>query len=236
MFRDGKFNLAVVFSTVWHLFWISAIGVVVTPSVRSTNAYQEVDFLGPILEKTAFDIMVDQAIPKSETLYASSALLTESMYLKPEGPQRRLPEAPGPAAMSKRFGFINDHGRDKKEIPRYIAENIKNFVSKQDEGQRLLAMEGPARKREIIFKPEALVIPRGLYGDQEDYRLELKFFVAPNGIVYDATPSVSSGYPEIDLEAIRFLKRWRFLPLDVIEDHSAGGGAWGVVKVMVRTE
>lgn len=234
MFRDGKFNLAVVFSTVWHLFCIFAIGIVVTPSVRSNNAYQEVDFLGPILEKTAFDLMVDQAIPKSETLYSSSVLLSESTYLKPRGPRRRIPEVPRPVVMSKRFGFIRDHGRDKKEIPRYIAENIKNFVSKPDKEQLLLAVAGPARKREIIFKPKALAIPRGLYGDQEDYRLELKFFVASNGIVYDATPAVSSGYPEIDLEAIRFLKRWRFSPLNVSEDN--GGPAWGIVTVMVRTE
>ena len=136
--------------------------------------------------------------------------------------------------MSKRFGFIRNYAKGKKEIPRYITKNIKNFVSKSNDKQLLSLVEGPARKREIIFKPKAPVIPRGLYGDREDYRLELKFFVAQNGIVYDATPAISSGYPEIDLEAIRFLKRWRFTPLSVTEGHSRD--AWGVVTVMVRTE
>ena len=234
MFRDGKLNLAVVFSTVWHLFWIFAIGIVVTPNVRSNNVYQEVDFLGPILEKTAFDLMVDQATPKAETLYSSSILLSESIYLKPQGPRRRIPEAPGQVFMSKRFAFIKNHGKDKKEIPRYIAENIRNFVSKPNEAKPASAVEGPARKREVIFKPKALVIPRGIYGDQENYRLELKFFVANNGIVYDAIPAISSGYPEIDLVAIRFLKRWRFSPLSATDGHSRD--AWGTVTVMVRTE
>ena len=87
MFRDRIFNLSILFSCAWHLCWISVIGVVVTPSVQPSDFYQEVNFLGPILEKTAFDLMVEGAKPQAETLYARSTLFIDNIYLKPKGPE-----------------------------------------------------------------------------------------------------------------------------------------------------
>ena len=83
MFRDRAFNLSILISAVWHLFWVSAVTVIVTPTVQPSDFYQEVDFLGPILEKTAFELMVDNVKPQAETLYARSTLLINNIYLKP---------------------------------------------------------------------------------------------------------------------------------------------------------
>ena len=90
MFKDKGFNKAIIFSAAWHLFWISVIGVAIMPSVQSSSAYQEVEFLGPILEKTAFDFMVESATPQAETLYARSVLMLGAVYLKPRGPERKV--------------------------------------------------------------------------------------------------------------------------------------------------
>ncbi|MBN1354067.1 MAG: hypothetical protein JW994_05330, partial [Candidatus Omnitrophica bacterium] len=118
MFRDRDFNMAIAFSTMWHLFWISAIGIVIPPSVQPNNVYQEVDFLGPILEKTAFDILSEKATVHTETLYAKTALFVDKVYLKPKGPERKVMKKFMPSSFRERFTFsLKEYIKDAKEIP-----------------------------------------------------------------------------------------------------------------------
>ena len=225
MFRDKNFNMAVIFSSAWHLFWISAVGIVVTPTVQTSNIYQEVGFLGPILEKTAFDLMVEEVTPQAETLYSRSTLFMDKVYLKPLGPRRRV--------LRKSVFSLRAYAKDTKEIPRYIDEAIRaTYTStKSGSGRAPASLEGPAREREIVFKPKRLTVLRGLYDDCPEYRVRLKFFVSSDGIVYNPKLLVSSGYPEVDLVAIRFLKRWRFSPLSFVEKDKSP--PWGILAVKV---
>jgi hypothetical protein len=225
---------AILFSTVWHLFWMTAIGIIVTPSVQPSDVYQEVGFLGPILEKTAFDLMVEEVTPQAETLYAKSTFFLDSVYLKPEGPGRKVLKEFKPRGFLNRLAFLKNFIENRKETPLYAAGSMRPSYAKPDRKELPLTLEGPAGKREIIFKPEPPRIPRGLYGDAEEYRVRLKFFVSADGIVYDLKPVVSSGCPEIDLRTIRFLKRWRFSPLSVVEKKKPP--AWGIATVKVVTK
>lgn len=239
MFRDKAFNLSILFSSIWHLCWISFIGITITPDIQPGNFHQEVSFLGPILEKTAFDLMVEGAKPRAETLYAKSTLsdakstlFVGDVYLKPKGPQRKILKEFIFDDLRERFSFsLRDYIKDTKEIPLYLAEEI--MVSYKAQPERKLAttlVEGPAREREIIFKPLSLTVPPGLYGDREEHIVKLKFFVSNNGVVHDVEPVISSGYLEIDLQATKFLKRWRFSPLSSVEKDKS---TWGIVPVKV---
>jgi hypothetical protein len=245
MFKDRELRLPVLFSTLWHLFWISVIGIVITPSVQPSNVYQEVEFLGPILEKTAFDLMLDAALPQTETLYTHSTLFLDNVYLRPKGPQRKVLREfkPGPGAVFDMFAFsFDDYGEDAKDIPAYFDESMGVLYAHMgripksvSEGMRRLqrerSIEGPAGEREVIFKPEALTVQRGLYGDAEGFVVKVKFFIGDNGMIHDAEPVMSSGLPEIDLKAIRYLKEWRFSPAGFIEK---GRPVWGIVTVEIK--
>ncbi|MFH1594330.1 MAG: energy transducer TonB [Candidatus Omnitrophota bacterium] len=232
MFKDRTFNLSILFSVCWHLFWIVLIGIIVTPAVQTSDVYQEVVFLGPILEKTAFDLMVEGVKPQAETLYSRTAVYLDRIYLKPEGPSRKVSKEFIPDAILNRFSFsLRDYFKDKKDTPLYFAEDIR--IARFDElseREEPASVQGPAKEREIIFKPDGPTVPRGLYSDVDTYTVRLKFFISNNGIVYDVEPVVSSGSPGIDLEALRFLKRWRFSP-DNLENKDKS--AWGVVTVEV---
>ncbi|MGB2705546.1 MAG: TonB family protein [Candidatus Omnitrophota bacterium] len=231
MFKDRIFNLSILFSTVWHLFWISLIGIIVTPSVQPSNVHQEIDFLGPILEKTAFDLMVENVKPQAETLYASSALFPDKVYLKPKGPGRKVRKGFMPEALPDRFIFsLREYVKDTREIPLYLAQGLE--IARRSAGDKKSpAVEGPAAERGIIFKPNFPAVPRGLYGDNEEYAVKLKFFVSDNGLVYDVEPVLSSGFPEIDMEATKFLKRWRFSPSGAAKEAKS---RWGVVTITVE--
>ena len=234
MFRDKEFNLSILFSSIWHLFWICVIGIVITPSVQTSDVYQEVSFFGPILEKTAFDIMVDEVIPQAETLYARSAVFVDKIYLKPEGPERKTVKEFTLGAIRDKITFsLHGYVKDAKEIPVYFSEDIPMVYAgsgKTVNADSLQKVEGPAGEREVIFKPEAVTISRGLYRGADEYLIKLKFFVSGNGIVYDVNPVISSGYPEVDIQAIRFVKRWRFSPLSVFEEDES---TWGIVTLKV---
>ncbi len=231
LFSDRIFNLSIVFSTIWHLFWICAICIVVTPSVQPTNVHQEIGFLGPILEKTAFDFLTEDVKPQAETLYASSTLFHDKVYLRPEGPGRKVRKELLPEALPEGFVFfLREYLRDTREIPPYLAHTT-GVIRHSPGDKKAPELKGPAAERGIIFKPDFHAVPAGLYGDSEEYVVKLKFFVSGKGLVYDVAPVVSSGFPEIDMEATKFLKRWRFSP-PAAEKKSEPD--WGIATVVIE--
>ncbi len=232
MFSDRIFSLSIAFSTVWHLFWICVVGIAITPSVRPANLHQEVGFLGPILEKTAFDLLTENVNPQAETLYSSSVLFQDEIYLKPEGPERKVRKEFLPGALSDGFVFfLRDYVNDTREIQPYLA-HIAGVKYEGPDHIEAPGIKGPAADRGIIFKPGLPDIPAGLYGDNKEYAVKLKFFVSRKGLVYGVAPVVSSGFPEIDMEATKSLKRWRFSPSS---GEKKSESDWGIITVMVKT-
>lgn len=58
----NKYNIlaiAVMLSLIWHLFWISAIKVVVMPNRTEPVRFSKVSFLGPILTKVTMDVRAE---------------------------------------------------------------------------------------------------------------------------------------------------------------------------------
>ena len=47
---------ALFFSAVWHLFWLSALTVVVVPKDTKPPKFSSVSFLGPILEQSMLEV------------------------------------------------------------------------------------------------------------------------------------------------------------------------------------
>ena len=83
MRRDRVLLSALIFSAIWHLFWLSALTVVVVPKDTKPPKFSSVSFLGPILEQSMLDVssaVHERSIPEKEYLSEienSSALIRE---------------------------------------------------------------------------------------------------------------------------------------------------------------
>ena len=56
MRRDRVLLSALIFSAIWHLFWLSALTVVVVPKDTKAPKFSSVSFLGPILEQSILEV------------------------------------------------------------------------------------------------------------------------------------------------------------------------------------
>lgn len=90
-------------------------------------------------------------------------------------------------------------------------------------------IEGPASSRKVLFSkyPD---YPDWAQSYGLEFEVKLRFWVAASGEVNRVSIERSSGYPEVDAEVVRAMKRWRF---DWVEE-SAEGTQWGTVLFKFR--
>ena len=82
MRRDRVLVSAILFSAIWHLFWLSALTVVVVPKDAMPLKFSSVSFLGPILEENMLKMSVvvhERSVPEKRYLsdIEDPSLLTE---------------------------------------------------------------------------------------------------------------------------------------------------------------
>ena len=87
MRRDRVLLSALIFSTVWHLFWLSALTVVAVPKDTRPPKFSSVSFLGPILEESM--LRVSPALHERSTLekrYLSEIENSSALIREKAGP------------------------------------------------------------------------------------------------------------------------------------------------------
>jgi len=70
---------ALIFSAVWHLFWISTLTVVVVPKDAKPPKFSSVSFLGPILGESILKVssaVHERSIPEKRYLSEIEKLIT----------------------------------------------------------------------------------------------------------------------------------------------------------------
>lgn len=77
MKKDRVLISAILFSAIWHIFWLSAFTVVVVPKIKKSVKFSSVSFLGPILEKSVLNVNVK----------AHERIIPENTYLASIGQQ-----------------------------------------------------------------------------------------------------------------------------------------------------
>jgi TonB family protein len=112
--------------------------------------------------------------------------------------------------------MFNMEKMDKKElIEKEIAGKIKD-----KESLSAFQIRGPvSKRRQVVYKPS---LPKTAGAEGE---IELKFWVLPDGTVGRIVP-IKRGNPLLEGEAIRYLKKWRFNPLNKAE-----GEEWGIIPI-----
>ena len=233
------FALALVASLVWHIFWFSSVKISVSAPAVADRSGSTVSFIGSILEdspilsvKASVGAASDAEIRRLQDLAPLSrdpALFFEK-DLVIEG--RRLSGNEKLASISD-FDILKemdakysaDTAVGAKQIPEKPFDKImvsyKTYPSET---------AGPARFREVIYKPELPAYLRwdeGLGVDLDRlgniFSIELKFWVSPEGKVESIERLSSSGHPTVDLVGMRYLKGWQFAPHKERQ--------WGIVKL-----
>lgn len=191
-FKERNLNIAILISALWHfLFIFSVKPVFSTGHIAERNT--SIAFLGDILEKI---------IPENERSFLPdhSYLKNKINELEPNGPGfiNMQPEKKEFLYSPSDRNSLNLNMPHKKEITRV---NFSDFFIK-----------GSAKDRVIIYKPnldKSTVLPSDF---NSDFSANIKFKISKDGFVEYAECVTSSGFPEMDNAAIRYVRKWQFVP------------------------
>jgi len=88
-------------------------------------------------------------------------------------------------------------------------------------------MKGEARDRIIIYKPDLNKVSVLSSDFSSDFNVSVRFIISKYGFVKTAECVTSSGFTEIDQAALRYIRKWQFVP--AVDD-----GQEGVVRVSFK--
>jgi len=216
--------LAILVSLAWHLAWGSLVGISFGPVHAGHAKFGEINFLGPLIEKAAFEGAVVKARAKSEASDMPASLAEYEARLDREGTAR----------MSARYEFTDTPKKDamrpytEPEREKLIGPLKKGIFYNVGGIDR--SIEGPLRDRRIIYRP---LLPDSvkIFVNENDVVLtRLKIKVNAEGYVQTVVPVILSGDPRIDTECAADLKQWKFIPVQ------PGGREedWGIVTFFIK--
>jgi TonB family protein len=178
------------------------IVTVVTPDdLFKTEPFTRVTFLGPILEKTAFDIMVGGeggGAGGREPLIPGSFVKTD------------LEVSPFDVDIFSYRGF----SEGRSEMYKMAKEDL---LSDKEEPDMFFGTSRNLAKhpeRNIVFRPVPPVVSASDSGGKEYFRVSVGADISSSGDVEGAWVTVTSGFPEADNEALRYVRGWKFRPVE----------------------
>jgi len=218
--------------------------IVILPISLPMSTISNVSFLGPLLEKTAFELMLDKnSRPKQATyrepMFFNNAFLMheESRIGKTKFDGFALKGQADSAGVS-----ASDLFGGYKIIPAFSMKASTNEQKASPpparlaggsaaKGDNTFLIEGPLAQREIVLRPEAPVAAKRVGVEQKNFFVELKVKVAGDGKVEQADLLASSGYPDIDLAAINYIKGFQFSAADINSQ-----AVWDKVKLSIKSQ
>jgi hypothetical protein len=221
-------GIALLVSMAIHIFGMSAVTIITPEDLQRSGPHTRVDFLGPLLKKTAFDIMLENTEPLMSTTYQYSPLDAHDSYLDVVITKRKpaVPEFPD-RLESDMDAFVIGYLTGAKTVP-----GIKlDFAGKSPVFRGWSGTDGdPSRTRTVVYKPEPPLIMRGRYGDEASFKVRLKALIGKDGDVKRVEPLTTTGYPQLDMTASKFVKGWIFEPRKGIADEDE----WREVEVILN--
>ena len=222
---NKSFLIAILISFSIHLFWIFSINVVVPGKTMIEKVYTQIEFLGSILGKTAFDIMLERSDPYGIS-YQEKASLGQDEFLETNNEKRNIFIGGAETFYEKYFdSVIYSSLLAKKVLPDIF---LKQNELRRNEYYSYDIHEG----RKVIYKPVHPLLNRGKYGGNDVFNIKLKVLISPAGNVKMLEPINTTGYPEVDMIAMKYFKGWIFEPL--IDSYDYDG--WMEIEVLIETE
>lgn len=221
-------RIAVLLSLGVHISVMSAVTIITPEDLKRTRPYTRVDFLGPILRKTAFDIMLENVDPVMRTTYRYTIPATQGGYLRVVAPKRKLTIEEFPGHLESDLDSIAlDFLAGSKGVPDFASGFGENDFTPAD-------WPGPAMAsgaRQVIYKPPAPFITRGFYGSSGTFRVRVRALIAADGNVSAVEPLATTGYPHLDIVASKFVKGWIFEP----KKNRSEEAEWYTLEVVLST-
>jgi len=206
-------TIALIISFGLHIIFMSAVLLKTPDDFGRIRSYTRVDFLGPILKKTAFDIMLENADPLMKTTYRYKDFIKQSGYLEVAAGRRTMNVSEFPEHLERNMeteiiGSISA----AKAVPEFVLDlETETLISAEDFGYTIDSGFG---EREVIYKPEEPTVTKGLYGDKETFNIIVKVLVGSSGTVRKTEPLTTTGYSEVDMLAAKYVKGWIFEPTE----------------------
>ena len=226
LLRDRNLNIAVLISAFWHLVCIFSIYPILATGYFRKNS-TAISFLGSILEKV---IAIPERTLDLNRFTVIQPELDKDKDIGQMGLDLMLPENAAKAeprqAAKEEFALPEDkrssvvltrHYRNKENLHFYF----KDFL-----------VTGEAKHRMLLYKPDLSNVPIFLsgFGDGSSYNVSVRFTISKHGFVERPECFVSSGSLEIDRMAIRYVRKWQFVPYYEGEKE----GEVGIVQVTFR--
>ena len=204
-------RIALLISIGVHIVAMSAVTIITPDDLFRTQPYTKVDFLGSILKKSVFDIMMEEG-PGVATpaMYDEGAGIQDDRHLEVSVRRRQTAAVELPKELEKSI--------DMEIISTFEEIKIVPDVTLGFEGGGFSSMgwmpdlENTAAnwQRKVVYRPEAPFIMPGLYGYADEYHLKVKVLVSSEGRVLKVEPITTTGYPELDLTASEYVRGWIF--------------------------
>ncbi|MDD5440547.1 MAG: hypothetical protein PHS37_10225 [Candidatus Omnitrophica bacterium] len=215
---------AVTGSLVWHVACSVLFGISISPESSVRPKYGQINFLGPLLEKTAFEKMVVERHQPGETLDRVPFLIKSEQSLDNTGPVRH----------EENYVFRNDvkpgaerslaaPERETALVP--VRQGLYYNVGGTDR-----SIEGPLRDRPILYRPGMPDSVKMLMIEPGVVITRFRIVVSAEGYVTTVVPVLSSGNIKIDTGCAATLKQWRFAPRTGVH----GEDAWGLVTLEIK--
>ena len=185
--RKDLFVIALACSLLWHIAGFQVVKVI-WPKQLQKRQFSEVNFWGSILEGNTVSISDDV---ESENFNSD----LEPVALGSVETQE-LEKAPLP------FSEIFD--KSTPEIEPEVFDDI---------GFKIIENFDDEFKRGVMFKPDLPPCPEWAKELSGGFEIELRFLILPDGTVGGVENITSSGYIELDEIGVRYIRRWKFVPL-----------------------
>jgi len=110
--KERVFFLALIASAAWHIFWLSAVTVVVAPKETAVVKFSNISFLGPLLARGTLEVRIEP--PQRSFLEGRRLDFVEKM----------------PIEMTRDIAGSAQGGFPVKDLPVSTDEKLTNFVKK----------------------------------------------------------------------------------------------------------
>lgn len=226
---NRSLRIALIVSVTLHLVAMSAVTIITPQGVERIKPFTQVDFLGPILRKTAFDIMIENITPLKKTDYSGIGNNITNSYLRADAPRIEPSlfgaDAYGEMFMGPRHGWLLP---ENKTVPNFLLEN--SLYPMLPDSSALPENRTVGFSRDVVYRPEPPLLLKGLYGQQEAFAMKVRIMVDESGTVKIVEPLTTTGFPQIDIAVSKYVRKWIFAPKSGLTD----GYEWIEQVVVIR--
>ena len=215
-------GIAILVSLGVHIAWMSVVSITTPEEFGRIGPYARVDFLGSILTKTAFDIMLADTSTVIINSYDDDAQKEADLKAKVTKTDTGIKDVPEHDVVNKDEG-VRDFLSGDKDVQE-MSEGSKGHVLETDTMDRNVSV------RRVIYRPEPPVIMRGIYGDKDTFKVKVKVLIDAGGEVKNAEPVTTTGYPRLDIQALKFVRYWIFDQ----RDNVPGSDEWQEIEVILN--